>query len=786
LNESDSTGGPVLKAGKEKKNETRIKGSTKPGKSWAGFCSRASKWAFYSGLFLGAMVFLPDDFHDGFEVPKLFCVELAAVLIAFFWVLSSVLRKAVIVRLPLCLLPLFVIFSIAAASVGWSLNRGLALERLYHVSALAAFLIFAWGFYIGRDIKKALYFIIFAAAAIALWGLMLDFVEPLRKAVYPGYGYDEVKSRQAFGYYVELISNQGNPNFLLHILVLTTPAALGALLLKLTDTDRRGSSAGRWLLAAGLACAFLVQLLCFFRSQNRSGVLSLILAMLFFAGATLLFKRKGLISFLSRNLRRLVFLIAGLLVAASALTFFSDTGRSLALRVKEDAENRLENWQTRFSHLRDPENIDVYSRVIFLETGSRMIAEDPLWGKGIGQFVIYYPRYKTEKQWDLFKFYNPEILRWAEIPPQAHNEYLQLLIELGLFALGAFLVFWLLFAQAFWRCLKRISGELEFFLLLGAGAGLLGTLFNSLFTFPLQTVTSAIFFWSVTGLLLARCVARGNEKGCRELAFKFSLQKPLWRIALGSATVILLGGCFWSSVKTIRAQYIFFDALKTHAHDLGYSIQRNRKAADLLPHNFGIQYVQGWLYRLAHDTTGARVYFERAIHQDPFFPEPYIYLPEYYYLNGDYAKAEGLLRRYSEIYSPGLPPQSEYLWGLICLQDSTGDRIAEADRHLRKYGSTNGLLALADAYYIRGRPDSTVSILKGFARTLDPDRAPELFIQAAHLYGLASFVTGDSATAREQFGKVIQQGNQYGHGDQFGKIYESARNILKVLDAEKK
>ena len=100
---------------------------------------------------------------------------------------------------------------------------------------------------------------------------------------------------------------------------------------------------------------------------------------------------------------------------------------------------------------------------------------------------------------------------WDKIPPQTHNEFLQIAVELGLLALAAFLLFWLLFALRLGKCLKAHTGEAEFYLLLGAGSGILGTLFNSLFTFPLQTVTSATLFWSTAGLLLARCIPGNGQ-----------------------------------------------------------------------------------------------------------------------------------------------------------------------------------------------------------------------------------------------------------------------------------
>ena len=370
---------------------------------------------------------------------------------------------------------------------------------------------------------------------------------------------------------------------------------------------------------------------------------------------------------------------------------------------------------------------------------------------------------------------------WDKIPPQTHNEFLQIAVELGLLALAAFLLFWLLFALRLGKCLKAHTGEAEFYLLLGAGSGILGTLFNSLFTFPLQTVTSATFFWSTTGLLLARCIPGNGQKAHREIELHFKLTKPVSRIIAASGGLLVLAVCLWFSTRIIRAQYLFFDALKTHARHLSYSLQRNREAADLLPYHFEMQYVQGWLAQLAKDSTQAREFYERSIQAAPFFPEPYKYLAETYYLNGDLRKAEKTLQAYERVYSPGVPERSHFLWGLICLRDTTRDRLDEADSHLRQAGGGDPLLILAEVYYSRGMLDSTLSILKIAWPKMSPSGNKELFLRGAYLYGLTALELGDTATARDRLNLVIRHGS-----DDFGLLVENSRKILAEINARKK
>lgn len=330
--------------------------------------------------------------------------------------------------------------------------------------------------------------------------------------------------------------------------------------------------------------------------------------------------------------------------------------------------------------------------------------------------------------------------------------------------------------------MKSQVGSPEFYLTLGAGAGVLGTLFNAIFTFPLQTVTSAVFFYSVSGLILASLSRNNGGKFCRETGFSVPLARPLSRAAIFAAAVIMLSAGIWGSFRIVRGQYVFFDALKTHAHDLAYSIRRNDQAGKLLPYHFEIQYVQGWLNQLYGDSTQARVHYERSIELAPFFPEPYRYLVRFYFANGDYVKTEETLRRYNEIYAPGVPGECQMIWGQICLADITRDRIAEADSHLRKAGGSDALLTLAAGYSQRNMFGSSLSILRGLSRE-EPGRKGDVrfFLDIEFAYGLTAYRAGESALARKEMEKVIKYS-----GDKDKDLVEKAHYILQRLDVAKK
>jgi len=88
-------------------------------------------------------------------------------------------------------------------------------------------------------------------------------------------------------------------------------------------------------------------------------------------------------------------------------------------------------------------------------------------------------------------------------------------------------------------------------------------------------------------------------------------------------------------------------------------------------------------------------------------------------------------------------------------------------------------MALAGAYYQRGMPDSTLSVLDIWNRRIKP--GDNNFARVAHLYGLASLAIGDTATAREHFEKIVQYGSE-----EHKQFVKSARRILETLDENQK
>jgi O-antigen ligase len=111
----------------------------------------------------------------------------------------------------------------------------------------------------------------------------------------------------------------------------------------------------------------------------------------------------------------------------------------------------------------------------------RMFLKKPVLGWGLGTFPVVYPQFRT--------FYTNFFVN------QAHNDYLQLLVEMGLLGFGTMLWFVLtLYTRAF-KKIGNWTGEVSGATTLACVLGLSGILVHSAFDFNLQIPANAALFY---------------------------------------------------------------------------------------------------------------------------------------------------------------------------------------------------------------------------------------------------------------------------------------------------
>jgi O-antigen ligase len=128
----------------------------------------------------------------------------------------------------------------------------------------------------------------------------------------------------------------------------------------------------------------------------------------------------------------------------------------------------------------------------------RMWSKKPGLGWGLGTFPVVYPQFRT--------FYTNSFVN------EAHNDYLQLLTEMGLLGFGTMLWFLL---TVYTRAIKKIgnwAGDLSGATALACVLGLSGILVHSAFDFNLQIPANAALFYVLCTIAAAEPFAQPARK----------------------------------------------------------------------------------------------------------------------------------------------------------------------------------------------------------------------------------------------------------------------------------
>lgn len=129
-------------------------------------------------------------------------------------------------------------------------------------------------------------------------------------------------------------------------------------------------------------------------------------------------------------------------------------------------------------------------RLIVWKKAFSMIKENPFLGKGIGTFMDYFSK------------------RSNLIPQYAHNCFLQIWAETGIFSLLSFISFITVLLLRGIAAFKKTNN----FILLGILCGLLSFAAHSFFDTDLYSLQLAVLFWTITGILAAMLNLSSSRK----------------------------------------------------------------------------------------------------------------------------------------------------------------------------------------------------------------------------------------------------------------------------------
>jgi len=138
-----------------------------------------------------------------------------------------------------------------------------------------------------------------------------------------------------------------------------------------------------------------------------------------------------------------------------------------------------------------------------------MARDHPIIGQGVGTYKYHYLWYQGKF------FENPANQRKLKLASQqvreAHNEYVQILTEMGM--VGLVFLLWLLFAffREWYRNLREKNNENHYFTRIGFAMGVLVILVHATVSFPLHIVPNGILLFLLMGLAISPG-GKGNRR----------------------------------------------------------------------------------------------------------------------------------------------------------------------------------------------------------------------------------------------------------------------------------
>lgn len=374
-------------------------------------------------------------------------VQVGTAALGLVWLLTA--RSKSLLLTP-GWIPLIALVAIGFASAAWSSHPTISLEEGFRL--LPYLLLFGLALNLMRaaEMRLALTSALIIAGTIeAVYVLLQYFFGD------PFFATEGLDGKwQTFG-------TLGNPNWAGEFLAVAALVTLGRLM------DLRHTHSDQPWLTRGTLCAFVLMLAALAATLARGAWLAFLVAV---AAFFIIRRRDKSEWFKSKKLA------AAVLAGLAAIVVIA-----WPLITRQAAVNHLLNVES------------VRGRVWMWSVTTTMIKDAPLLGHGLGTYALQFPPYQARA------FAEPgaeTFLTNASFTSFAHNDYLQVWAELGLFGLLAIAAF-------VWLVLKRGRALADDPVALGCWAALISIFVNALFAFPIHLPTTLMLLAVLTGAVEA-------------------------------------------------------------------------------------------------------------------------------------------------------------------------------------------------------------------------------------------------------------------------------------------
>jgi len=281
----------------------------------------------------------------------------------------------------------------------------------------------------------------------------------------------------------------------------------------------------------------------------------------------------------------LLILLSIILLYSPIMNVFDDFGMPLDLNSKVNSVIRNIGSEVEDTMATQLEHSSSYSRIRLWSSSIDMIKSSPVAGIGLNNFQLEYPKFQK------YSSLNDSEIGYFVLVKRAHNEFIQVWIELGI---GGFILFFIilyLIVRSCFGAARKATNDFQKWTITALSIGIMSMIILSLVSFPFQMPVSAFLFWMFAGLV----EIYANKENQNYLSKKSQNKtRGSLRYVEGVILLLIVVISFIFTYKEGFASYFFrkgFDKFKTN--DQSQALVSFNKSLDLRPHNYLTNFMQG-------------------------------------------------------------------------------------------------------------------------------------------------------------------------------------------------
>lgn len=635
---------------------------------------------------------------DAFDLTKVTLLYLLFLYLFLAYLVRTVFSGRLKTVRSASLLPIFFLVLVASLSTAFSLTPLASIVGEYgRYETYPAYLCFAFTFYLAlvyfddkKWVKRALWALGISAFLIALYGVLQNFSltqDPIlpRFMVRPEQ-FGEARSRSTLGNAVFLggYTALATPLVLLAFFELATPYHLifGFIFPFVVGASLFSKSRGGWL---GLA----------------TGLLFLIFWKLFFY-----FKLPGGKEIWQRDASKWFFVVISLLVLLTVFVYVAGEG---------NLQQKLTDFKRRFESAFVFSTGTTATRFEIWKSCLKMIRDRPLVGFGLDQMLYQFPRYRSYRY--------TQLEGEMTMPDRAHNEYIQVGVDLGVLGWLAFLWWLLTIGMAVAPRVKDSNP-----LLVGFTAALIGYGVQALTSITIVGMAPVVGIFMAISLFLAGGVRHFEltSEGLERLKDS--------SFAIVAVALILVLVLAFYAIRPVIADYYFYSANASAASgnwDIRKVEASYRRAVAWHPYRenyrnalFDLYFEQASAAKSMNYLSPAIQILEEYFHYNPYFQDTAARLGQAYQFAYELTRdarylemAEAKLRQATEI-DPLFRFARQGLTLVLLREHRFDEALKEIEAASKIWGADSML------FYLKGR---------AYAGLNKPSEAKEYYLKALQL-----------------------------------------------------